>query len=180
MLHPSANSRRSSNPALINMNNIIFLPNDLIEGGDARPVCIELVTKNEEKTEIIILADMESQLRIPRSADWIFPAEFQHIQHSPVSRSRPQPSQLFLARSPYCRTHHPAYRGNVLRRNLDEIRPQDSLHPRRSHHFHHRPPAHAELPDASGIRPACDGGPHSPVHGPVLQHHDAAVQGPRD
>ena len=31
------------------MNIVIFLPNDLSEGGDARPVCIELVTKTMKK-----------------------------------------------------------------------------------------------------------------------------------
>lgn len=69
---------------------------------------------NKQKTEIIFLADMEPQLRVPGCPDRILSAEFQYVHHLRVTWRRCKSSELFLACCPVGRHGHPAYRRHVL------------------------------------------------------------------
>ena len=109
---------------------------------------------------------MESQLRIPWCPDRIFTAEFKHVHDIRITRRRRKSLELFLVGCTSCRNGHPAYRGNVLRRDMDQIRQTHPVYTRRCIDFDYSTYAHAELPDSPCIGPSRDGSIHPPFHGP--------------
>ena len=85
----------------------------------------ERTTNNDTQKTTFVLAALEYQLRILRSADSIFSPERKHQQNLRHTRSRPSQSELFLDTS--------STYGNGGAASCGQIQRQDLVPPRKAH-----------------------------------------------